>query len=102
MAEIMLNIGGRNHPIACADGDEDRVHHLGKMIDERWANAQRAAGGLSAERAMLFVALMLADDLDEIEQRPPEGAAVSETALARIAARLESLAEALEHSPPSA
>ena len=51
---------------------------------------------------MLFVALMLADDLDEIEQRPPEGAAVSETALARIAARLESLAEALEHSPPSA
>ncbi len=102
MAEIMLNIGGRNHPIACADGDEDRVRHLGTMIDERWANAQRAAGGLSAERAMLFVALMLADDLDEIEQRPPEGAAVSETALARIAARLESLAEALEHSPPSA
>ncbi|MEG3165948.1 cell division protein ZapA [Sphingomonas sp. PB2P19] len=102
MAEIMLNIGGRNHPIACADGDEPRVRHLGTMIDARWATAQRAAGGLSAERAMLFVALMLADDLDEIEQRPPEGAAVSETALARIADRLESLAEALEHSPPSA
>jgi cell division protein ZapA len=102
MAEIMLNIGGRNHPIACADGDEPRVHELGKMIDARWATAQRAAGGLSAERAMLFVALMLADDLDEIEQRPPEGAAVSETALARIADRLESLAEALEQTPPSA
>jgi cell division protein ZapA len=102
MAEIMLNIGGRNHPIACADGDEPRVRQLGTMIDARWATAQRAAGGLSAERAMLFVALMLADDLDEIEQRPPEGAAVSETALARIADRLERLAEALEHSPPSA
>jgi cell division protein ZapA len=97
MAEIMLNIGGRNHPIACADGDEPRVRQLGTMIDARWATAQRAAGGLSAERAMLFVALMLAD-----EQRPPEGAAVSETALARIADRLESLAEALEQTPPSA
>ena len=61
--------------------------------------ADRAAGGLSAERAMLFVALMLADDLDEAAHRPPEGAAVSEIALTRIADRLEGLAQALEQSP---
>jgi cell division protein ZapA len=48
---------------------------------------------------MLFVALMLADDLDEAAHRPPEGSAVSEIALTRIADRLEGLAQALELSP---
>lgn len=101
MSEVTLSIGGRSHVVGCRDGEEDRVRALGAMIDERWGPAQRAAGGLNTERAMLFVALMLADDLDEALSRPPEGAAVSETALARIADRLESLAATLEQSPPT-
>ena len=55
---------------------------------------------MNIERAMLFVALMLADDLDEALVRPVEGAAVSEAALGRIADRLEGLAATLEQSPP--
>ncbi|PAV74025.1 hypothetical protein WR25_01214 [Diploscapter pachys] len=69
------------------------------MLDERWPVALRAAGGVPGERAMLFVALMLADALEDVRQRPPEGAAVSEPALQRIADRLEALADALEHDP---
>ncbi|MGU3391027.1 cell division protein ZapA [Sphingomonas sp. M1A8_2b] len=99
MAQVMLDIGGRPHAVACRDGEESRVRLLGAMVAERWATADRAAGGLSAERAMLFVALMLADDLDEAAHRPPEGSAVSEIALTRIADRLEGLAQALEQSP---
>ena len=99
MANVTLPIGGRPHTIACRYGEEARLQKLGAMIEERWPAALRAAAGVPGERAMLFVALMLADDLEEIEQRPPEGAAVSEPALARIADRLEALAEALEHAP---
>ena len=100
MAQVTLTIGGRPHMIACRDGEEARVALLGRMIEERWATAARAAGSTSGgERAMLFVALMLADDLDESISRPPEGSAVSENALARIADRLESLANALEQNP---
>ena len=102
MATVTLSIGGRPHQIACRAGEEPRVRQLGDMIDQRWATANRAAGGLSAERALLFVALMLADDLDEALVRPPEGAAVSEGSLLHIADRLEALATALEQSPPSA
>jgi cell division protein ZapA len=101
MAEISITIGGRPHRIACRDGEEDRVRQLAAMINERWAPAERAAG-LNGERAFLMVALMLADDLDESERRPPVGAAVSDAALARIADRLERLASALEQTPPSA
>lgn len=97
MANVSLPIGGRPHSVACRDGEEARLMELGKMLDERWPAALRAAGGVPGERAMLFVALMLADALDDIRQRPPEGAAVSEPALQRIADRLEALADALEH-----
>jgi cell division protein ZapA len=102
MAEVQLPIGGRNHAVACRDGEEGRVRLLGQLIDQRWPAALRAAGGVSTERAMFFVALMLADDLEEAQTRPPEGSAMSEAALARIADRLESLADALEQSPASA
>lgn len=102
MAEVTLTIGGRPQTIACRDGEEDRLKMLAGIVEERWATALRAAGGLSNERAMMFVALMLADDLDEAENRPPQGAAVSEKALARIADRLEALAQALELGTPSA
>lgn len=96
MANVTLSIGDRAFTVACRDGEEARLQQLGRMLAERWPPALRAAGNLPGERAMLFVALMLADDLDEVQQRPPEGAAVSEPALARIADRLEALAQALE------
>lgn len=97
MAQVMLSIGGRGHVVACRDGEEARLLELGALLDHRWPTAQRAAGNGGGERAMLFVALMLADDLDEAERRPPAGAAVSDTALVRIAERLERLAASLEH-----
>lgn len=99
MANVSLPIGGRPHTVACRDGEEAHLVELGKMLDERWPAALRAAGGVPGERAMLFVALMLADALEDVRQRPPEGAAVSEPALQRIADRLEALADALEHDP---
>lgn len=102
MAEVMLSIGGRGHAVGCRDGEEPRLRELGALLDERWPTAQRAAANAGGERAMLFVALMLADDLDEAQRMPPPGAAMSDTALARLADRLESLAAALEQSPPSA
>lgn len=102
MATVTLTIGGRPHQIICRDGEEARVRQLGEMIDQRWPGAQRAAGGSNGERAMLFVALMLADDLDETRARPAEGASVGEGALVRLAERLEALAATLEQSATNA
>ena len=99
MPNVTIQIGGSRHVVACRAGEEARVQMLGRMLDDRWAAADRAAAG-QPDRAMLFVALMLADALDEVEKRPPEGAAVSESALQRIADTLEGLAQALEQSPP--
>ncbi len=92
---MLLPIGGRSHAVGCRDGEEERLLALGRMLDERWPIAQRAAGMNNGERAMLFVALMLADEFDEALTKPA-GGGVTEAGLARIADRLERLAEALE------
>ncbi|MGN6375797.1 MAG: cell division protein ZapA [Sphingomonas sp.] len=100
MAEVTLEIGGRRHTVACRDGEEAQVERLGRMIDDRWADAERAAGGFSLERTMLFLALILADDLDEALSRPPE-APSGPSVPNGLADRLERIAAALEESFPA-
>ncbi len=94
MADVTLTIGDRRHIVTCRDGEEDQLRRLGTMLDSRWASAHRASGGLNAERTMLFVALLLADGLDEAERRPAEGAGGA--LLEQLADRLEAIAAALE------
>jgi len=100
MAEVTLTIGGRRHSVACHDGEEAQVRRLGEMLDQRWPIADRAAGGMGGERAMLFVALMLADAFDETRRQP--AAAADDGMLDRVADKLEALAAALEDAGPSA
>ena len=94
MADVTLTIGNRRHTVACPDGQEDQLRRVGAMLDTRYAAAERASGGLSGERTMLFIALMLADSLDESNRRP--AVTNDEVLLGLIADQLESLARRLE------
>jgi cell division protein ZapA len=96
MAEVTLTIGDRRHSVTCRDGEEAQLRRLGDMLDQRWASANRASGGLNAERTMLLVALMLADGLEAAENRPTGDGGPSPAYLARLAERLEGIANALE------
>jgi cell division protein ZapA len=96
MAEVTLTIGDRRHNVTCRDGEETQLRRLGDMLDQRWASANRASGGLNAERTMLLIALMLADNLDTAENRPSSDGGPSPALLTRLADRLERIAEALE------
>lgn len=100
MAEVALPIGGRTHVVQCRAGQEEAFRRLGTLLDRHWPTAARAAGTEVGERPMLFVALMLADQIDEIERRPL--AETDPIVLERIADRLEALATALEEPAPNA
>lgn len=100
MATIMLEIGENRWPVACRDGEEERLTMLGAMIADRWQDAQRASGNTGTQQALLLAALMLADDLADAKAT---ARAPGETdALAAIAGRLEELATSLEKSVASA
>lgn len=96
MSNVSLEIGGRNFLVACADGEEDHVHELGREIHEKIAAS--GVRGLSETRMLLFAALMLADEVHELKaarQAPAQDDKLTE-ALEKIASRMENLAGLFE------
>lgn len=94
MADIDISVAGRNYTVAAREGDEAHLRHLEAVLQSHADTALRASGGLNAERTLVYLALILADLLDEGERNPPEG--VSPVLLERVADRLEAVAAALE------
>src|SRR3546814_19463875 len=75
----------------CSSDLEAQFRHLGTLLDERWEVASRASGNMGNARTMLFVALMLADALDEARRQPPGDSGVDDASLDRVAEKLEAL-----------
>lgn len=108
MSNVRLRIGGREFPVACADGEEEHIALLGQQIDDKL----RAAGGVvgqSESRMLLLAALLLADELHEAQAGspppPPDRTADVERLCSGIeaaAARLEKLALHLEQAAAGA
>jgi cell division protein ZapA len=97
MAEVILAIGGRSYTIACRDGGEDHLRSLAVRVDAKVEEARAAVGTPSEVRQLLFAALLLADEASESGVSSATDAATTE-ALTAVAARIESLADALEQS----
>ncbi|MBB4859101.1 cell division protein ZapA [Novosphingobium chloroacetimidivorans] len=115
MSNVVLSIGGRAFTVASADGEEGHVAALGRMID-----TVVSTGNLRTQtepRMLLYAALMLADELHEARQAlasvpataepvpapvPAEPDPALEERVARIAVRLEAVAQHLEDRAPSA
>ena len=99
MAEVTLNVAGRDYAIPCRDGEELHFKRLEALLVRHAATAARASGGISHDRTLVYLALILADLLDEAERSPPAG--VSPVLLENLADRLEAVAAALEEDVAS-
>ena len=125
MAEtrITVHINDRDYPLACAEGDEDRITALAARIDAIAKRVPGSATSIGEARLLVMVALILADQLDELERtskanpphatkstargkpnakpnaKPADGAMVTKLTeqIESIASHLETLAE----NPPS-
>ncbi|MCJ2186456.1 cell division protein ZapA [Novosphingobium beihaiensis] len=102
MSNVMLSIGGRSFAVACADGEEAHVSHLGKLIDEKVSAA--GASGQTEARMLLYASLLLADEVHDLKSAAGTAPASDHMAerLTSIAARIENLADLLEGSAPNA
>ena len=103
MSNVTLTIGGRHYTVACGEGEEDHIEKLGRLIDGKISSLPNMAGQ-SEPRTLLFAALLLADEVDELKSRKAPAAGdegrVAET-LESLAESLESLAERLESRAPT-
>lgn len=96
MSNVSLSVGGRDYVVACAPGEEEHLADLGRMIDAKLASLPLSATQ-GETRALLFAALLLADDLHELhsaQAAPPP--APDPDRLMDLATRLENLADLLE------
>ena len=106
-AMVDLTIAGRTYQVACREGEEENLKTAARLLDAKSREALSGLGTLSEARQFLFAGLLLADQL--IDKEPEAATAAAAVAPAEhdpelvrraetLAARLESLAEALEHS----
>ena len=101
MAQVVVEIGGRNYPLACRDGDEAHLTELAAGIATKADGLTRSLGVMSEARLLLMAALMVADEL--YDTRGKAGSAMGAAAVtgdtvadAETEARLAALTERAE------
>jgi cell division protein ZapA len=68
MSRVEVVLAGRAYTLACDDGQEDRLRRLVGVVDTRLRDLIKdGVGGGDAQR-MLLVALMLADELMDLQE----------------------------------
>ncbi len=104
MAEVELTIAARSYRVACRAGEEENLRAAAALVDAKSKEALAGLGTLSESRQLLFASLLLADQIiDGREVALPSGPdpELADRA-AKIAERLESLADALESADRNA
>ena len=66
MAEVNITINGRTYGISCEDGQEKRVHELGKYVDARLKEIAKAGAASSESHLLVLTSLMLSDEIFDL------------------------------------
>jgi len=112
LGQVTVRVNGYSHTIGCKDGEEAHVFELIGQIENKAKLIRSMGGQFSEARMLLHVALLLADEANDLRvevQRLSTGAAASDPRiadrLARIAERIEGIAGAFDAQaapPPGA
>ncbi|MBC7985211.1 MAG: cell division protein ZapA [Sphingomonadaceae bacterium] len=94
MGDVSLSIGGQHYSVSCRDGEEDHLREIAQLVNAKTREARMAVGdGLGEVRQLLFAALLLADEANELRKGAVDGANADK--LDDLAARIERIAGSL-------
>jgi cell division protein ZapA len=78
MSQIVVRVNGRDYPIVCDDGREERIQGIGTYVDEKVREVAAQVGQAGDARLMLLAALNLGDELaaaydslEDLRGQPP-------------------------------
>jgi cell division protein ZapA len=66
MAQVTVEVNGRDYVVGCEDGQERRLTELAASVDAQIRQVARDVGSLGETRLMLMGALVMADDMAEL------------------------------------
>lgn len=72
MADVNVTLNGRTYRLECDDGEEDHLVELSEMVQARHDKLQKKFGQVGDDRLLLMTALMVADELTEMERKLEE------------------------------
>lgn len=114
MGQVNIRVNGYNHTIGCKDGEEQHVQDLVAQLEEKVRVIRSMGGQFSEARMLLHVALLFADEANDLRvdlaRLRSQGAVAQPAAVApapdprlaerlsRIAERIEGIATAIEKS----
>lgn len=104
MAQVTLRINGYAYTVGCRDGEEQHLQAMAAQVERRIDRIKASAGQSGEARMLVMAALLMADDLFELEQRvkvaeagiPATGDPKLGRRLSRMARRAEEIAAGLE------
>ena len=108
MAEVTVTVGGRPYTLHCRDGEESHLGLLAGIVDAKTHVARQATPGLTEVRQLLFAALFLADEINDLKREAagrqvslplPDTDDAAAQSLEALVERLEDLAERLAPAP---
>jgi cell division protein ZapA len=99
-SNVTVTINGKDYPMACTPGDEEKIQVLGARIDEATRQVGAGAGTIGESRLLVMAALILVDQMNELESKlasagdsnpaPADDGALADT-IEQLATRLEKL-----------
>ncbi len=72
MPTLTIHLNNRSYQVACDDGQETRLSHLARQIDEKIQAMRQQFGTVNDEKYLVFASLMVADELQEAKERVAE------------------------------
>jgi len=76
MAKVGFNINGKKYALACDDGEEDRLSHLGGLMNERVTQLADQFGQIGDLKLMVMAGITLLDEMEDL--RSDRDASISE------------------------
>jgi cell division protein ZapA len=102
MGQLTVTVNGRQYDLKCDDGQEDHVRALASLVNQRVDGLVATVGQVGEGRLLLLAALVLQDELTELQgrlhgpRRPEEGTAAEAAAVDGIVTALEDVVVRIE------
>lgn len=105
MAQITVTVNNKHYPLACADGDEERLEKLVSYVDGKAQSIAKQLGHVNEARLLLMAAVLIADELHDSLDGKNSAAMLSglteedmASVLNEVASDVEAIAEKLTNA----
>ena len=67
MAKVSLKINGKQYALGCDDGEEERLNHLGELLNEKVTMLANQFGQIGDLRLMVMAGITMLDEMEDLK-----------------------------------